>query len=90
MMKIFGIALLSLALVCGFAGSSYSQCANCGADYNRVDRERANAYSQGYNQGKSQGYDQGRRDGVNQEKLVNSVNKIIDNTGSVGSAATKK
>jgi hypothetical protein len=80
------IGLLGLVCICGFATPSYSQCASCGADYNKQDRARVDAYTAG----QKQGYEQGRRDGANQEKFKNSFQRLIDNAGEMGSAGVKR
>jgi hypothetical protein len=84
--KLGSTGMIVILLVSGVTAPSYSQCAGCGADYNQMEREKV---LPAYEAGKKQGYEQGRRDGANQEKLVNGVNKLIDNSGQMGSSAVK-
>ncbi|MEA2918596.1 MAG: hypothetical protein QOJ15_10677 [Bradyrhizobium sp.] len=84
--KLESTGLIVILFVCGVTAPSYSQCAGCGADYNRMEREKV---FPAYEAGKKQGYEQGRRDGANQERLNNSINKLLDNSGQMGSSAVK-
>jgi hypothetical protein len=79
---------LGVVFVCGSPTPSYSQCAGCGADYNREDRARGDAYQAGQNNG----YQQGHHDGVNEEKLKNALiglGNAINNFGETGAGYVK-
>jgi hypothetical protein len=84
--KLGSTGMIVILFVCGVTAPSYAQCAGCGADYNRMEREKV---LPAYEAGKKQGYEQGHRDGVSQEKLVNGFNKLMDNAGQMGSSAVK-
>jgi len=42
-----------------------------------------------YEAGKNQGYQQGLQDGANRQKLINSLNRLVDDGGQTGSNAAK-
>jgi hypothetical protein len=75
-----------LIILFGFATPSYSQCASCGAEYNQTEREKV---MPAYEAGKNQGYQQGLQDGANRQKLINSLNRLVDDGGQTGSNAAK-
>ena len=77
--------VLAVSLI-GFGAPSYSQCAGCGADYNRTEREQV---MPAYRAGQKQGYEQGRQDGANEERLKNALSKLTDNADQIGSDAAR-
>ena len=88
---IFGaisLAMVSAVPAITLTSPAYSQCAGCGAGYNREDRARVDAYQAG----NKQGYEQGHGDGVNQEKMKNGLGNlgtVINNAGEMGAAGVK-